>query len=894
MRLLIRILLLAIVSAQVSEAQVLNGKITGQTGDPIPYSTVYIQELKQGTTANARGDYEIRLPAGKYTVIYQSLGYEQVFVSISLTDKTVTKDVILPVQYYQIPEVRINASGEDPAYYIMRKVIGMAPYYLNNISYYKADVYLKGNLVVNNIPRLLKKSMQINVGSSSENTAMKEGDAYFMESFNEIEFTAPDKYFQKVISFNSTFPEQGNQISPMDFIQASFYEPVLADMAISPLSPAAFSHYRYKYEGASLQGNFTIAKIRVIPRRKSQQLFSGTIYIIEDLWCLHSVDLTNENLVGTIRIQQLYIPVQDDIWMPVSHKFEINIDIIGFRADAGYGSSVKYLEVKPNLALQKPEALSSGYVAGYNTASESSEESPSKTKQQIDKILEKEDLSNHDMVRLARLMDKESENSLPDSSRNSLEVKDNTTHTIEEDATKKDSAYWASVRPIPLSEIEMKSLRISDSTKAVRSLNGMKGDTAASGGKKVRKKFPAALKNIAMGHTWSDTTGLSFRLGGLVQPDNLRFNTVDGLVYGIDLRLAKSWQNSNSFSFAPDFRWAFGRDELMWRINSNFRFNRARQMSVFARAGSTSMDIGDGGSINTFLNSFTTLLLKDNYLKLYGSKYLTIGYRTVIVNGLSLEISAGFENRQLLQNSTDFSLIKSSREYSENTPGNIYLSPVPNPLHVLRDQKHSELNARFTYVPYQRYRMDNDIKIPMGSDWPTFNLTWQHGINEFTELTSRYRQYDMIKLEATKSYSFGAFSDFRWMVGTGGFLDSRSIPFYDFFHFNSQPVPVLLNDYTDAFMIPAFYSLSTPELYGEIHLKYTSPYLLLKLLPVLSNTLMRENLSFAYLGSRFHRSYTELGYSISEFLLLGEVGIYVGFDDLNYRSTGFKLVLRFN
>ena len=26
----------------------------------------------------------------------------------------------------------------------MRKVIGMAPYYLNNVSYYKAEVYLKG------------------------------------------------------------------------------------------------------------------------------------------------------------------------------------------------------------------------------------------------------------------------------------------------------------------------------------------------------------------------------------------------------------------------------------------------------------------------------------------------------------------------------------------------------------------------------------------------------------------------------------------------------------------------------------------------------------------------------------------------------------------------------
>ena len=128
-----------------------------------------------------------------------------------------------------------------------------------------------------------------------------------------------------------------------------------------------FHHYNFKYLGASLQGNFTINKIEVIPKRKSQQLFEGTIYIIEDLWCLHSVDLTNENIVGKIKVQQLYIPVQDEIWMPVSHKFEINIGIVGFKADAGYGSSVKYIEVKPNLTLQKPKTISTANTGRYES-----------------------------------------------------------------------------------------------------------------------------------------------------------------------------------------------------------------------------------------------------------------------------------------------------------------------------------------------------------------------------------------------------------------------------------------------------------------------------------------------------------------------------------------------
>jgi hypothetical protein len=57
---------------------------------------------------------------------------------------------------------------------------------------------------------------------------------------------------------------------------------------------------------------------------------------------------------------------------------------------------------------------------------------------------------------------------------------------------------------------------------------------------------------------------------------------------------------------------------------------------------------------------------------------------------------------------------------------------------------------------------------------------------------------------------------------------------------------------------------------------------------------MRENLSLSYLGSRFHPNYTEVGYSISEIMFIGELGVYVGFNDIKYNSIGLKAVLRFN
>lgn len=897
MRQFTALILLSLFPTSAALAQTLKGVITNQSGEPVPYATVYISELRQGTTTNAKGNYDIKLDEGTYRFSFQSLGYEAVTAEIKLQkNQTIVKNVVLPLQYYQIPEVRITASGEDPAYIIMRKVIGMAPYYLNNVKYYKAEVYLKGNLVINKIPRILQKNMKVQQGKDGKEVKIKAGDSFFMESYNEIEFTAPDKYFQKVISINSTFPSEGNEISPMEFIQASFYEPEIAGIAISPLSPSAFSHYKFRYIGMSTQGQYTINKIQVIPKRKSQQLFEGTIFIIEDLWCLHSIDLTNDNLAGRVRIRQLYVPVQDDIWMPVSHTFDINISIVGVKADASYGSSVKYLDVKPNLALKKPETITTNVSA--NRQSQPDTTPRTKTEAQISKILEKDEINNRDMAKLSKLMDKKTRESMKDSTRANLEVTENTRHEIAEDANKKDSAYWAGIRPIPLSDAELKAINTNDSLNSRKGLREMKeGARDTSTIEKVPEKKPHkflnTLKYIGTGYTWNDSNGLSAGFGGLTKLKNLSFNTVDGFIYGVDFNFGKTWKN-RTVSILPQIKWAFGREQLIWRVNSFYRFSDKRYNQVYARAGQASVDFNNGGGINLFLNSSFSLLFRRNNLKLYESGYFVLGYMTDIKPGLRIDISGTYENRGMLSNTTDFSFFRSTKAYTENVPVNEYLAPGSYPLYAIRNMRHAAFMSVVTWTPYQKYRVAGERKIPMGSDWPTFTFTWRHGINEFTQLDNPIKHYDMLRFEVARRTEMGAFSEFKWRVRTGGFVNRKYVTFYDFYHVNSQPLPLLLNSYEDAFMLPAFYAMSTPEFYVQGHTKYTTPYLFIKYLPFISNTLMRENVSLSYMGSVNHKHYTEMGYSISEIFLLAEFGVYVGFENFSYKSAGVSLILKLN
>lgn len=872
-----------------ASAQVIKGNITNNEGDPVPFATVYISELKQGTTSNIRGEYLLNLKPGSYNIFFQSLGFSPEIRKLTIGEEERELNIKLQIQYYVIPEVRVISTGEDPAYSIMRKAIGYAPYYLNQVKHYKAEVYIKGSVIVNKIPQIMKKRISVNEES------VKEGETYLIESINEIEFNAPDKYNQTIIAQHSTFPESGGgtDISPMDVVSASFYQPLLADIAISPLAPNAMAHYKFRYEGSTPQGKYIINKISVIPKRKSQQVFEGTIYIIEDYWCLHSVDLVNENLAGSIMIKQVYVPVEEDIWMPVSHNFTVNISIVGVKADGEYGSAVTYHEVEQNLDLARPADLP--LLTGSDADQQTAEEQPvSKEQAKIEQLLSKEDLTNRDMVRLSRLMEKEAEKLDPESME--LEIKRTTNFTVNEEADKRDSSYWNAVRPIPLSGDEMKSIRVSDSLTTGRKLVRSEAavDTAASG-ENSSSSPGKVIRAIAGGKSfYSEERNFRFSYGGLVNTDKFTFNTVDGFRYGTDIAFRYRWEGGTSLTLTPSADWAFARERLLWRVNSTLNYSRMKQARLFIWAGRSSNDFNRSAGISPGLNMMTSLLFRENYLRLYESNYINVSHRHEIINGLYAELRYNYEDRRMLRNNSDFSLFRKDAEYSPNIPVNQYLPDPADPseLYNMGNHIHHEGILQLSFTPRQKYYINNGVKSPAGSSYPTFRLTLKHGINKYPG--EEGRSYDFIRAEASKSRSIGAFSEYGWSIKAGGFINNRGVEFPDFVHFNSQPLPVLLTNYRDVFMLPGYYTLATPEYFTEAHFRFTTPYLLLKLIPGLSNTLIRENISLAWLYTPHTRNYYELGYALSEVFLLGRIGIYAGFEDLTWKGAGVRFTFIFN
>jgi hypothetical protein len=868
------------------QAQSLSGTITDTKGIPMPSASVYITELRQGTTSNNEGYYEITLPPGNYTVSYQFLGYVPVTRQFNLSAEDITADITLAEQLFEIPAVRVSASGRDPADYIMRKAIGMAPFHLNQVRMYRAEVYMRGGGTVDKIPELLKRRMKL----EANNGEFREGKYYFSESVSIITFNAPDKYINRVISSNSSEQLSQGQASPMDYIEASFYQPVLAEVAISPLAPNAFSHYSFTFLGSSSQGDYVIDKIRVTPRRKSQQLFTGTIFIVEDLWAIHSLDLTNDNMAGKIRVRQLYIPVESGIWMPVAHEFNADISLMGVKARAAYTSAVKYIEVEPDKSLPRPPSYT--LAAEPGAAGEPEAEAKSTTQREIETILQKDDLTARDMSRLARLNEK---NARQTREKPPLEIEDNTTVIIEEDATKRDSAWWAEARPIPLTREESASLSSVPATGrqlARRDTATLSITIGSAPDSASREKSPAArfMKDLAFGRNWQLSKNTSLKFNGLADLKSFSFNSVDGFVAGTGFTLSVKSGEAGRFTLVPSARYAFSRDRLMWNVTANLLYDPKHAGNLFLRAGSQSEEYSRSG-VNPLINTFASLYFRDNMMRLYSSRYIIAGHRSDLANGLNLSVSGIYEERDPLENNSDFSFFRRERPWHDNLPDNVWVTGGIEGYDPETSFSHSHLSATalLTWTPRQRYRISNGAKIIAGSDWPTFAVTWKHGYNFNDTVTSNY---DMLMGEVSRTARFGALNEFRWRIRVGGFINSGNVRLQDMHYFNTQSSPVLLNNYEDAFYLAPVYSMAARTRFAEAHARYTTPTLLLKRLPVLSRTLMRENIGLSMAWTPEAGYYWEAGYSLSEVFLVANIGVWTGFSGTTFESAGIRVGIR--
>lgn len=347
---------------------VLSGKITDLQGQPLPFASIYQKNTTRGTSANAEGEYRLSLPAGKYEMVVKAMGYRSQSHLIDLNSSQQWQ-VVLEEEAYQLKDVVVRADAEDPAYAIIRQAIKKRKSYLNELRAYQTEVYVKGLQKLLSAP---KKFMGVDIDQVGKQLGLdsnRRGIIYLSESESRLSYERPNQYREEMISSKVAGSNRSFSFNRATDLQVNFYENfqnwegLSMRPLVSPIADNALLYYDYKFLGNAVENGEMINKIQFSPKRSTDPVFEGSIYILEDSWRIHSIDAfvtkkANLNFVDTLRVQQQFLPVQRNAWMPSSLRFEFNGAFLGFRFAGYYVAMFRNYDLNPSFAKNEfKEAL---------------------------------------------------------------------------------------------------------------------------------------------------------------------------------------------------------------------------------------------------------------------------------------------------------------------------------------------------------------------------------------------------------------------------------------------------------------------------------------------------------------------------------------------------------
>jgi hypothetical protein len=839
------------------------GVIKSDDGNVLPYASIYVKQTGSGSATDLQGKYEIQLPPGHYDLVFQFLGYESVNRSVDITSDFVVLDVILKTQVMMLQTVTVNAQKEDPAYTIMRKAIAKAKYHTQQIDKYTAKVYIKGKGKLTDYPWLAKRAL--------EKEGITKDRLFISESVSEIKYTRPKKFEEKVIAVYTQGKDRNT--SPNGYVFGSFYEPEINEM-VTPLSPAAFSYYKFEYLGSFKDQKYEISKIKVIPRSKGDNVFDGVIYIVEDWWSIHSLDLNASKLGVKVHMKSIYNPIEDKAWLPVSQQFFVNGRVFGFEFEFNYLATVKDYKItlNPNLPLEMTiidEKLEKAQ------AKEVKSKFSKKGQQLQQRLAEGKDVTNKELRQLVKEYEKEEQKKTKEP-----EVISETSFKVDSLAYKKDSTFWADIRPAPLDKEEVRGYKKNDSISTVQRKRE-EGDSL-----KPSKSKGFQLKDIVLGDRYRINETSDFQIhtpfGG--------FNTVEGWNLIYKTSYYKRWVKRDTsdsdkrpdvkrLEITPIGRYAFSRKVLSGLMRVDYRTRTSR---LTVEGGKYIQQYNDADPIHPIVNDITSLFFGNNFMKLYERNFVEANYRKRFDDKYTFRSSLTWARRQELFNTTDYTFFKKNKEdYTLNAPINNELNDTAFPT-----------NTAFTVAvglearPWQKYRIRNGQKFRADNTSPLFTLDYKKGVDG---LLGSEVNFDQMEIGVKHGVKLGIRGKLDVALKAGKFFNADKLYLMDYQHFLGNRTPFVTTDPVGSFRLLDYYQYSTRDQYFTANVHYHFRKFLVTRFPIVRLTGITENVFVNYLATPTSKNYTELGYGIDGILRILRLEFAAAFQDGKYLNNGFRI-----
>ena len=721
-------------------AQNISGYIQNDANEPVSYVNIFVKELGSGTTTDDRGYYFMNIEPGEYEFIYSALGFATKSIRIVVNADPIQKNIWMVSSAIELDQVLVKASKRDPAYAIIQNAIDAKSKYLKQVDSYRTKIYIKATEEIDKKEKKKRKRAAIEEKKPELITGAPDADPFLeaekaklksisgislIESEVTLNFQYPKKYKEERTAYKAYGSKAGLFIPRFGESDFNFYRNVvfMREVAevpiISPLNRTSILSYKFKLIETTEEDGQLVYKIKVTPRKKGNATCKGYIYINEGLWNINRLDLIFPK--GGLKFFDAF---------RLKQHFQQLADgtWLPYRVEFIYSTKQgKYKTFKGNTLMRY-----SNYENNYSFP--------------------------------------------PKFFGNEVSV-------TTQEAYERDTSYWKSARPEPLTIKQQILVAYKDSIFAVVNSIPYKDSIQALYNKVT------FLDIIYDGVGFRDHMNKrSVYLGPV--PDLLDFAIVGGFRIGLPYAsVFKRWKNNQWLSVSGNINMGLRNKDIQGDIGARFRYNPRRLADVSVSGGRTFEAIN---SFDAYLNQ----LRNSNY---YLRDYLRLGHRIELFNGFYLSTNFAMNDR------------KSTSDYiTDNIIDRLIEDEAPIDFEPYQA---FITNTSIAYTPRQKFMSEPNRKIILGSKWPTFRLTHQRGWNK---LFGSDVNYDFLNLKMEQDILFSYFGNSKYTAQLGKFVNTKEVEFIDVKRFRESDDWFLYSDPLNSFQLLDT-ALVTSNLFFEVH-----------------------------------------------------------------------------
>jgi hypothetical protein len=685
----------------------LRGYIYDENNQPMQGVGVYIRNSNVGVYTDSKGKYYIELLPGQYDIIFQFIGYKNLESPVVINNKDIVKNVWMQLDDEHLQEITVKAKRRDPAYEIMQNVVERKHIYLKQYNSLTSTVYIKASEQKQSIPsrKERRKAQQGEVEyANNEDSNTPKIDNPFEDSakkFNtnnlvEVFLTRHFEYPNKIKEIRNGYNQIGSKFGLYylttvgdDF---NFYENMLTVGKLNEtpvISPLnSAGILTYKFK---LLGSYFDEENRTIFKIEVTPRKSGSGSVSG---IIHIYDKTFNIKELDFKMEKGTLINFDEFNIIQRYEEVDSLWIINYQ-EFNYYTNTKGANFRGRTVVKYSDFI-------------------------VNPEFKKRFFSNEVAI-------------------------------TTQEAYERDSGYWESIRPEPLSQEEQEYIRLQDSIKA------------AHNKKEFLDSIDADFNKITFGKISYWGVGYrnrekryQFDFGAL--PFYFRPVAPGGLRFAPYTSFYKEWKNRKSLRAWQSVHYGFRNTDVKGSGGISYYYNPYRLARINVSGGSE-FDI-----INPY-DAVINMLKRSNY---FVSDRISVSHRIELVNGLYTNASVSFANRRPITN----------MKFGE------LMDWIPDNQPIEFDFYQALITSvSLSYVPFQKYMREPYRKVVLGSKWPEFSLTYEKGVKG---LLSSDIDFDRIQFSIDQTIQIFTLGTTKYNVMTGKFINTRDLRFIDYKFFRQS------------------------------------------------------------------------------------------------------------